>query len=189
MREIKKSKNESDEEKEMGDHIQELPKGIRATSAWPYAEMPEAKRSKVRGTDVGWVLAISIDPDLNGLVTYYPYGTGPQVLHIDNGTWHGKKIKTHPFYRAATKEDAERFAGTFCSMGYDRSPGLLPHQEGIFWGFNWSSLTKATVATASQIADHFFSDRRDEAWDTGRAFGAKIREAENALYEVAAAGK
>lgn len=167
-------------EKNMGDRVFELPAGVKPSSAWPYEEMPQAKRSKIR--QGGWVLAISIDPDLNGLVTYYPHEEGPQVLHIDNGTWHGKKIKTQPFYRVATKEEAEKFT-VFCSMGYQPVPELLPHQDGILWGFNWCSLTKATVKVASQIADHFFNGRRDEAWAVGKAFGEEIRVADNAAYE------
>lgn len=177
----------------MGSRIQTRPKGVRLTSSWPCDEMPEKKVPRKRST--GWVLAISIDPDLNGLVTYYPAGSqfsvpqedrtsGRQILHIDNGTWNGKKITTKPFYRVATKEQAEAFAGTFCSMGHDRSESLLPHQEGILWGFNWSSLTNAMVAIASQVADHFFNDRWDEAWAVGKAFGAEIEAAERAIYET-----
>lgn len=167
-------------EKNMGDRVFSLPAGVKASSAWPYEEMPTAKRPKTR--QGGWVLAISIDPDLNGLVTCYPHEEGPQILHIDNGTWHGKKIKTQPFYRVATKEEAERFT-VFCSVGYRPVPELLPHQDGMVWGFNWCSLTKATVKIASQVADHFFNNRYDEAWAVGKAFGEKIRTAENAAYE------
>jgi hypothetical protein len=171
----------------MGSRVQERPKGITVSSPWPYERMPEVQTPKRKPT--GWVLAISIDdtPGMGGLVTYYPAGTGKQVLHIDDGSLWGKKVTMQPFYRVPTKEQAEKFAGTFCSMGYTRSEGLLPHQEGIFWGFNWSSLTKATVAMASQVAEHYFNDRYDAAWRVGKAFGEKIHEAENAAY--VAAGK
>jgi hypothetical protein len=182
-RETTKSINFGNKEKNMGDRVFQLPAGVKPSSAWPYEEMPKAKRSKVRRG--GWVLAISIDSDLNGAVTYYPHEEGPQVLHIDNGTWSGKKIRPYAFYRVATKEEAEKFT-VFCAMGYGpRSPELLPHQDGTFWGFNWSSLTKATVKIASQVADHFFNDRYEEAWAVGRAFGDQIRAAENAAYDKA----
>jgi hypothetical protein len=168
----------------MGSRIMERPKGVSVTSPWPYNEMPESKLPRRKPT--GWVLAISIDdtPGMGGLVTYYPAGTGRQVLHIDNNTLHGKRITMQPFYRVDEKEQAEKFAGTFCSMGYTKSEDLLPHQEGIFWGFNWSSLTKATVAVASQVADHYFNDRYNEAWLVGKAFGDQIHAAENAYHEA-----
>lgn len=165
----------------MGERIQELPEGISKLSAWPYEVMPGSAIQRRRQT--GWVMAISIEPELGGLVTFYPAGTGRQVLHIDNGTWNGKKITTKPFYRINEKEQAEKFVITFCSRGHSTSPGLLPHQDGEFWAFNWSSLTQATVGIASQVADHFFNDRRDEAWAVGRAFGDQIRAAENAHWK------
>lgn len=176
----------------MGARIQKLPKGIRKTSAWPYAEMPESKKPRTRKT--GLILAISIEPELNGLVTYYPVGTefpvpqedrvSPrQILHIDNGTWSGKKITTKPFYQVDTVEQAERFCTTFCSLGYSTNKELLPHQDGVFWGFNWCSLTAATVPLASQVADHFFNDRYNDAWTVGKAFGDQIHAAENAAYD------
>lgn len=177
----------------MGHRIQTLPTGIKKSSAWPYAEMPEKKKPAKRSG--GWILAISIDPDLNGLVTYYPAGTDfevpregrtskRQILHIDNNTLWGKKITTKPFYRVATKKEAEKFAGTFCTEGRGaKSPKLLPHSDGEFWGFNWCSLTEATVAIASQVADHFFNDRWDEAWMVGKAFGDQVHAAENAEFD------
>lgn len=177
----------------MGARIQSLPKGVRRSSAWPYATMPEKKAPKKKSG--GWVLAISIDPDLNGLVTYYPAGTDfevpqedrtskRQILHIDNGTWHGKKITTKPFYRVDSKEDAERFVSAFCTLGRGpKEPALLPHQGGCFWAFNWCSLTQATVAIASQVADHFFSDQWGKAWSVGNAFGDQNNAAENAEYD------
>lgn len=167
----------------MTGRIAALPQDVKASSAWPYEVMPQAKRPKVRGTGVGWVMAISVDPDLNGLYTYYPHGDGPQVLHFNNGTPWGKKVTTKPFYRVATKEEAEQFT-IFCSMGHGApSHELLPHQDGIFWGFNWCSLTTATVKMASRIADHFYNGRRDEAWALGRTFGDQIHAAENAAYD------
>lgn len=166
----------------MAGRIQDRPDGISVTSPWPYAEMPESKLQKRRPT--GWVLAISTDPDLNGLVTFYPAGTGKQVLHIDNGTLWGKKITTKPFYRIDNEDQAERFVTAFCSLGYTTNKDLLPHQGGAFWAFNWSSLTNATVAVASQIADHFFNDRREEAWALGHAFEEQLRTAENAYHEA-----
>lgn len=166
----------------MASRIKERPQGVTVASPWPYGEMPESKLPRRKPT--GWVLAVSTDPELGGLVTYYPAGSGKQVLHIDDGTFHGKRITMKPFYRVETKEQAEKFAVTFCSMGYSRSKSLLPHQEGIFWGFNWSSLTNATVAIASQVADHFFSDRYNDAWTVGKAFGDQITAAENAAYEA-----
>lgn len=169
----------------MSSRVMERPKGVSVTSPWPYQEMPESKLPRRKPT--GWVLAVSTEPELHGLVTYYPAGTGKQVLHIDDGSMWGKKITMKPFYRVETKDQAEQFAGTFCSMGYNPNVDLLPHQEGVFWGFNWSSLTGATVAMASQIADHFFGGRRDEAWALGKAFGEKIHDAENTAH--AAAGK
>lgn len=182
----------------MASRIQKRPKGVTVTSAWPYSEMPQSK--KPRAPKTGWVLAISVDPDLNGLVTYYPVGTDfpvpqedrtskRQILHIDNGTWSGKKITTKPFYYVDTKEQAEKFAGTFCSMGYSKSPDLLPHSDGEFWGFNWCSLTQATVNIASQVADHYFNDRYNEAWAVGKAFGDQLTAAENAAYDAQAQGK
>lgn len=170
----------------MGSRVQERPKGITVSSPWPYERMPEVQTPKRKPT--GWVLAISIDdtPGMGGLVTYYPAGTGKQVLHIDDGSLWGKKVTTRPFYRVDTKEQAEQFT-VFCSRGYNPNPRLLPHQDGEFWGFNWCSLTASTVAVASQVAEHFFNGRRDEAWRVGKAFGEKIHEAENAAY--AAAGK
>lgn len=166
----------------MASRVMERPKGIAANSPWPYEQMPEIQTPKRKPT--GWVLAISIDPDLHGLVTYYPAGTGRQVLHIDNDTWNGKRITTRPFYRVDTKEEAEKFCVTFCSMGYTKSPGLLPHQDGEFWAFNWCSLTAATVAMASQVAEHYFNNRYEAAWNVGRAFGDKISAAETAHYEA-----
>lgn len=166
----------------MSSRIQKRPEGVTASSAWPYEAMPA--KVKQPGRKPGqWVLAISVDPDLNGLVTYYPSGNGSQTLHIDNGTWGGKRIAMKPFYRVAEKKDAEKFATTFCSQGYGRSEKLLPHQEGIFWGFNWSSLTMATVAVAGQVAEHYFNDRYDAAWETGRAFEREIMAAEQAAYK------
>lgn len=177
----------------MGARIQSLPEGVKKSSAWPYATMPEKKTPAKKSG--GWVLAISIDPDLNGLVTYYPAGTDfevpqeertskRQTLHIDNGTWNGKKITTKPFYRVGSKEDAEKFASAFCTEGRGpKSPKLLPYSDGEFWGFNWCSLTEATVAIASQVADHFFNDRYEGAWLVGKAFGDQIHAAENAEYD------
>lgn len=155
--------------------------------------MPEKKKPTKKSG--GWILAISIDPDLNGLVTYYPAGTDfevpqedrtskRQILHIDNGSIWGKKITTKPFYRVASKKDAEKFVTVFCSLDRGpKAPTLLPHQEGCFWVFNWRSLTQATVAIASQVADHYFNDRYDEAWSVGRAFGDQVHAAENAAYD------
>lgn len=176
----------------MADRIGSLPKGIKVSSAWPYATMPEKKTPAKKSG--GWVLAISTHPDLNGLVTYYPAGTDfpvpledrtskRQMLHIEGKGWYGTKVTTKPFYRVETKEQAEKFAVTFCSRGYTQEEKLLPHSDGEFWGFNWSSLTNATVAIASQVADHFFNNRRDEAWAVGKAFGDQIRAAENAEYD------
>lgn len=164
----------------MGSRVTERPKGVGVNSPWPYNEMPESKLPKRQPT--GWVLAISIEPELNGLYTYYPAGTGRQVLHIDNGTWNGKRITTRPFYRVDTEKEAEDFT-VFCSRGYTTNEKLLPHQGGEFWAFNWSSLTASTVAIASQIADHFFNGRRDAAWAVGKAFEDQVRAAENAYYE------
>lgn len=164
----------------MGTRVQQLPEGVQATSAWPYTEMPKGSRSAVKG---GWVLAISIDPDLNGLIMYYPHHEGPQELHILSGSTWGKRIKTRPFYRVATSKEAKQFCVTFCSMGYTRSPRLLPHQQGINWGFNWCSLTVATVKVASQIAKHFFSGRYNEAWRVGHAFGDVLEAAERTAHE------
>lgn len=163
----------------MGSRVMQRPGNVTASSPWPYAEMPESKLPKRKAT--GWVLAMSIDPDLAGLFTYYPAGTGRQVLHIDNGSLWGKKITTKPFYRVPTKQDAEKFT-IFCSQGYSKSMGLLPHQDGEFWSFNWCSQTMATVHIASQVADHFFNGRRDEAWAVGKAFGDQIHAAENAYW-------
>lgn len=165
----------------MGSRVMERPKNVTANSPWPYNEMPESKLPKRKPN--GWVLAISIDPDLHGLFTYYPAGTGRQVLHIDNGTIWGKKITTRPFYRVGTKEEAEKFT-VFCSRGYTPNPRLLPHQDGEFWSFNWCSLTAATVAIASQIADHFYNGRRDAAWAVGKAFEDQVHAAENAYWEA-----
>lgn len=166
----------------MSGRIQKRPEGVTASSAWPYAVMPA--KVKQPGRKPGqWVLAISIDPDLNGLVTYYPSGNGAQTLHIDNGTWGGKRISMKPFWRVGTKEEAEKFAVTFCSQGYGRSEKLLPHQDGTFWGFNWSSLTMATVNVATRIAESFFGDRYNEAWAIGRAFEETLLAAERAAYE------
>jgi hypothetical protein len=177
----------------MGARIITPLKGVRKTSAWPYTEMPESKKPRVRKD--GWVLAMSIEPELSGLVTFYPAGTDfpvpmedrtskRQILHIDNGSIWGKKITTRPFYQVDTKEQCERFATTFCSLGYTTNEKLLPHQGGAFWGFNWSSLTVATVHIASQVADHYFNDRYDEAWTVGKAFGDQIHAAENAYWEA-----
>ncbi len=166
----------------MASRVMERPGNVTANSAWPYERMPENRAPKRRAT--GWVLAISIEPELHGLVMYYPAGSGRQVLHIDNNTFHGKRITMHPFYRVATKEEAEKFCVTFCSLGYPAMPTLLPHQDGSPWGFNWSSLTKATVAMASQVAEHYFNDRYNEAWRVGKAFGEKIHEAENAYHKA-----
>lgn len=165
----------------MSSRVMERPQGVTVSSPWPYGQMP-AKVTPKRAPK-GWVLAISTDPDLHGLYTYYPAGTGRQVLHIDNGTPWGKRITTKPFYRVPTKEQAEQFA-VFCSRGYTPNRALLPHQDGEFWTFNWSSLTDATVAVASQIADHFFNGRRDEAWAVGHAFGDQIHTAENAYWDA-----
>lgn len=168
----------------MGYRMSRLPKGIRRSSSWPYTEMPERKTPGRRSG--GWVMAISIDPELNGLVTYYPAGSVyRQTLHVDDGSLWGKKITTWPFYRVQSKGEAERFCGTFCTMGYGRSESLLPHQDGIFWGFNWSSLTRATVHIASQVADHFFNGHYDRAWTVGHAFEDQIRAAEKAAHEAA----
>ncbi len=114
----------------MGHKVMERPRGVTASSPWPYTEMPESKTSRRKPT--GWVLAISVDPDLHGLVTYYPAGTGRQVLHIDNGTLWGKRITMKPFYRIDSKEQAEEFVTVFCSMGYTTNEKLLPHQDGEF---------------------------------------------------------
>lgn len=164
----------------MGSRVMERPKGITANSPWPYSEMPESKLPERKPT--GWVLAISIDPDLHGLFTYYPAGRGRQTLHIDNGTWNGKRITTRPFYRVGTKEEAEKFA-VFCSRGHSTNTALLPHQDGEFWAFNWCSLTAATVAIASQVADHFYNGRRDAAWAVGKAFEGQVRAAENEYWK------
>jgi len=51
-------------------------------------------------------------------------------------------------------------------------------------GFNWASLTVATVHIASQVADHFFNDRYNEAWAVGKAFGDQIHAAENAYWQA-----
>jgi hypothetical protein len=164
----------------MSTRITQRPEGVSAGSAWPYAVLPEKKNHKVRR---GWTLAISIDPDLVGLVAYYPNGPA-RVLHIDNGTPSGKRIPLRPFYQVADKEAAEKFAFTFCSRGYGKSLSLLPDSDGEMWGFNWCSLTLATVRIASQVADHFFNDRRDAAWAVGKAFGDQIHAAENAAYDA-----
>lgn len=178
----------------MATRIPALPKGVRKTSPWPYAEMPKDRRPSGKAT--GWVLAISIEPELNGLVTYYPAGTrfpvpledrtSPrQILHIADGSLWGKKVTTKPFYRVGTREQAEKFCTVFCSMGRGpRHEKLLPHQEGISWGFNWCSLTETTVRIASQVADHYFNDRYDEAWLVGNAFGDQIQAAMNAAHEA-----
>jgi hypothetical protein len=168
----------------MSSKVAERPRGITVSSPWPFERMPEIQTPKRKPT--GWVMAISLEPELNGPYTYYPAGTGRQVLHIDNGDWNGKRITTRPFYRVDTKEQAEEFT-VFCSRGYTPNIRLLPHQDGEFWGFNWCSLTASTVAIASQIAEHFFNGRRDAAWRLGHDFEAKIHAAENAAY--AAAGK
>lgn len=166
----------------MSSRVLERPDNVNAASSWPYERMPEVMTQKRRST--GWVLAISVEPELHGLVTYYPAGSGKQVLHINNGTTWGKKITTRPFYRVRTKEEAEKFCISFCSRGYSANERLLPHQDGEFWSFNWSSLTAATVAVASQIAEHYFNGRVDAAWDTGRAFEKVLNEAENAYHDA-----
>ena len=85
----------------MGARIITPLKGVRKTSAWPYAEMPESEKPRARKG--GWIMAMSIEPELSGLVTFYPEGTDfpvpledrtskRQTLHIDNGSLWGKKI-------------------------------------------------------------------------------------------------
>ena len=172
----------------MASRITERPAGITVSSSWPYERMPTNMVPKRKST--GWVLALSIDPILPGVVTYYPAGTGKQVLHLNDGSLWGKKVTPRPFYRVATKEECEKFVVTFCMQ--DRGepyPKLVPHQDGIFWLLNWSSMTAANVAIASQIADHYFNDRYDAAWAVGRGFERLLVAAENAYWEAMNAEK
>lgn len=151
------------------------PAGVNWNSAWPYAKQPKMVRS-----EGPWELAISIDPALGGLVVYYPTAQGAPLVWADDR----KEIPFKPFYRVASKEQAERFCVMFCSRGYHRFWMLEEHQDGTVWGFNWSSLTMSTPRLASQIADHFFHGRVDEAWDLGREFERLLIAAENAAYEA-----
>jgi hypothetical protein len=126
-----------------------------------------------------WEMAISISPTMSGLVVFYPATEGAPWV-ADNGY---KQVSLKPFYRVGGKGDAERFCVMFCSRGHGKHWALEQHQDGILWGFNWSSLTMSTVRLASQVADHFFHGRTNEAWAVGRAFEELLRAAENAEYE------
>ena len=152
----------------------ERPAGVRWNSAWPYTKRPAMAHS-----EGPWELAISIHPDMNGLVVYYPTPEGaPEVWGSSN-----QPIAFKSFYRVETKEDAEKFCVMFCSRGYGRHWMLEQHQEGTLWGFNWTSLTMSTPHLASQVADHYFHGRVDEAWNLGREFEELLRAAERAAYE------
>lgn len=164
----------------MAERLMSLPKGVRWNSAWPLTEMPKAPRSKGE-----WTLAISINKEAPGLVVFYPSDEAAPEVVMDDGTIWGKRVTFRPFYRVGSARDAERFCVNFCSQGHHEAEALKEHQDGIMWGFNWVSLTLATVKIAGQVADHLFNDRYDEAWSTGKKFGASIRIAENAAYAAA----
>jgi hypothetical protein len=173
--EITKSSNFGIKEKiHMAGRAFERPPGVRWNSAWPYAKQP-----KMMVSEGEWELSISISPSMGGLVVYYPTEVG--APEVDDGNH--KLVTLKPFYRVASRKDAERFCVMFCSRGYGKHWALEEYQEGTLWGFNWSSLTMSAVPLASQVADHFFHGRVDEAWAVGRAFEELLRDAEAAVYE------
>lgn len=162
----------------MAERINERPKGVNWNSGWPYSTLPKAAKSKG-----DWTLAISINPGAVGLVAYYPTSEEPPELRLNDGSLCGLEVAFRPFYRVDLDSRADKFCITFCSRGHFKAPALA-HQDGIMWGFNWAVPTLATVRMASQIADKYFGDDYDGAWNLGRAFGTQIREAENAAYEA-----
>ena len=168
------------EKNHMSARVHERPAGVRWNSAWPYSKQPEMMSSEGE-----WELAISISPSMGGLIVFYPTKDGTPEVEDNND----KPVTLKPFYRTSSKESAEKFCVMFCSRGYGSHWALEEHQDGILWGFNWSSLTMATVRTASQIADHFFNGRVNEAWAVRRAFEDQLRAAENAAYEKKNGGK
>jgi hypothetical protein len=169
----------------MAGRINELPKGsgVKWNSGWPFSEPPKAAKSKG-----DWTLAISITKDAMGLVAYYPTDERPPELAMPDGTWHGREVKFRPFHQVGSAEEAHKFCVTFCSRGYYPAKAL-EYQDGVMWAFNWAVPTLATVRMASQIAKKYFGNDYDGAWALGREFEAKIREAENALYETAGSSK
>lgn len=167
----------------MGERINERPKGVNWNSSWPFTKMPEALKGKG-----DWILAMSITKGAVGLTAYYPAGEGAPRLTLDDGSLWGQGVTFRPFHRVASRELAHKFCVTFCSRGYNQLSALA-HQDGTVWAFNWAVPTLATVRMASQVAERYFDDDYDGAWDLGRAFGREIREAENAMYEAAGSAR
>lgn len=162
----------------MAERLNERIKGVNWNSPWPYTKAQPLAKNPGKA----YTLGISIDPIASGLVAFWPSEEGAPTLTLDNGTLWGKDVKFRPFYSCDSIDIATKFCVTFCMRGYGNYPALS-YQDGVQWLFNWSSLTISTVRMASQVADHYFNDRYEEAWVVGKAFGEQIRMAENEYWD------
>jgi hypothetical protein len=128
------------------------------------------------------------------LSTYWPYTMAPKQVHTE-GPWKmgmsagGSMViwpTKEPFPDSlhlieafqGTKEQLERFHGTFCRLGYEKDP-QHKHQNENTWLFNWNSGSLAQIYIAGQVAKKLFDGEYDEAWAVGRAFRDAIQEAED----------
>ena len=125
---------------------------------WPLASAPREYSGKG-----SWALWMSG----GGSIVIWPADQAPP-----------EELKLIRFYRT-TKEKAERFLITFCSLGYE-TDARHEHQDGEIRIFNWRSYSYAQVGIASQVAHHFVNGRYNEAWAVGHAFRDQIQAAENA---------
>lgn len=141
-----------------------LPQGVDASDPWPYSQMPGREY-----TTGPWKLGI----DRGGSVVLWPmHERFPDDIGVIE-------------FAGGEKEELERFQTVFCSLGYHQE-SRYKYQGGAMYGFNWVSLTLATVHVASQVAERFLSGDpggRDQAWAIGRAFGDQIETAQNEAHE------
>lgn len=133
---------------------------------WPFtswADTPSTPHS-----EGAWHLLMS----RGGSVVLWPSNErAPEDLHLIG------------FFKHDDKELLKKFLVEFCSRGWETDDRHI-HQDGTVWLFNWQSWTVTQTYVAAQVAEHFVAGRRNEAWDTGRAFEKKIQEAIEAWYEA-----
>ena len=143
----------------------EMAEEIEATGSWPYNE-PQRHWHNDGGGD--WSLWMS----RSAAIVVWPHGDRTP------------DAKGYIRVCDCTKEQADRFIGTFCMQGYEEEPWMV-HQNGRVWLFNWRSYNFAQIEKASQVAEALFdteTDRYNEAWSIGKAYGEQIDAAVQERY-------
>lgn len=142
--------------------MQQLPPaGVDQTSYWPYSPATAPRMAYAKSGR--WFLAMN---------------ASGHVIVWNRRTDEGIPTGYIQFSQTQTKEEALRFATTFCSLGHNTTQDPANrYQSGREYRFNWVSGTIAQVYVASQIAKLLSEGDWDAAWQYGKNFEAAVERA------------